>query len=295
MIQPISHILSRTPKEELNSLSSLLDDTINFGTHLLHWDIEQNTQHKENIVFQMFFKNILEIGDAISILVYNSSIINTKSLIRVLIENMLSLEYLLEKDSRNRALAYIVANTHKEIERCDKMDSDTEAGKQYKAQLMKDKVFEKAPFINIPDCKKQKEGHLRSLQFPDLKEVEEEYQNTHAKKKNPYWYALYDGPKNVEQLAKHLKHHALYETFYRGYSENIHSGSILKDSIIENKDGLHFGVMRETQDAKYVTLDTLNLLAMAYFNFAEKRLPQKKDIFDKWNDDFNKKFYELKG
>jgi len=199
-IQEIKEILSRNSQtEELQNLSSFLDDTINFGTHLLKWEIEKNLAIKENVVYQTFFKNILDNADGISILIKHWSVENAKLLFRVLIENILSLEYLLEKDSKKRAIAYIVCTINKEINFFKKMDPQTDVGKEFRAKLQKDKVFKN---ISIPYSERIKQDSEARLEIPGFESVEKEYQKASSSKKNPSWYSLFDGQKIFNNLLR---------------------------------------------------------------------------------------------
>ncbi|NHM08342.1 hypothetical protein G4D82_14025 [Flavobacterium sp. CYK-4] len=289
-IQEVKKILNRNlQNERLDNLSSLIDKSVNFGTHILNWEIEKNNSHRENAVAQIFFKNILEIADGISILVKNSSIDNTKLLFRVLIENVLCLEYLLENDFKNRALAYIVASIHKEIKFFTKLDPNTQAGKEFRAQLNKDKIYKKVPFIKIPVIGKQIEDFELKLRSKHLSSIEAEYQRTHSKNKNPNWYSLYDGPVNLDSLAKYLNRQSLYEVYYRNCSEDIHSSNILKSNLIEKNGEITFGAMRENYTARYVVIEVLTCIIIAYSNFVDKRVPEKNQIYEKWYIDFNTK------
>ncbi|MBA9074736.1 hypothetical protein GGR22_002909 [Flavobacterium gossypii] len=293
-IQEIKNILLRNSEtKELDDLSLLIDEAVNFGTHILNWEIEKNNSHRENAISQIFFKNILEIVDGISILVKKSSIDNTKVLFRVLLENILYLEYLLENDFKKRALAYIVTTIHKEIKFFSKLEDNTQVGKEFKAQLKKDKIFKNVPFFELPTIEKKKESFENKLQLPAFLETEQEYQRTLIRIKNPNWYSLYDGPHNIENLAKYLNHHSLYEAFYRGYSEDIHISNIVKSNLVEKKGEIIMKSMRESYEAKHIVSEILTCLIIAYSNFIIKRIPEKCGIYEKWHNDFTVKFDEL--
>lgn len=293
-IREVKNILLRNSEtKELNDLSLLIDGAVNFGTHILSWEIEKNTSHRENLISQVFFQNILEISDGISLLVKNSSIDNTKTLFRVLLENILYLEYLLENDFKKRALAYIVTTIHKEIKFFSKLDENTQAGKEFKAQLKKDKVFKNVPFIKFPTVGNRKESFENNLKIPAFLETEQEYQRTLTKTKNPNWYSLYDGPNNLENLAKYLNHHSLYETFYRGYSEDIHISNIVKSNLVEKNGKIIMKSMRESYEARHIVSEVLTCLIIAYSNFVIKRIPEKSEIYENWHNDFTVKFNRI--
>ncbi|HUR32042.1 MAG TPA: DUF5677 domain-containing protein, partial [Saprospiraceae bacterium] len=174
---------------EFNNLTDLLDKTIDFGTQIFEWEGEAN-HPKESIVSRTFFKNILELGDGISILIQKSSIENAKILLRSLVENIFYLEYLLESDSKNRALAYLVTTFHSEIKFYSKMDKNSPEGKTFRNVVLKDRTYQKILFLEPRvQSNRQGKGFIQVLNHPDFIEVEKEYQRTAALKSNPSWHS----------------------------------------------------------------------------------------------------------
>src|SRR5690606_14251466 len=110
----INELLPRDIPNELKTIldffSDTIDNAVNFGTNLIKWDIEKQLNGDEHLTPIIFFRNILEITDGISILIKNSSVDTCHTLQRSLIENTLGLKYLLEKeeDFKTRSLSYIV-------------------------------------------------------------------------------------------------------------------------------------------------------------------------------------------
>lgn len=295
----IENILPRNQNEGVNDLlnnfSALIDDAINFGTHLLKWDAEKNREGDENMPPLLFLRNILELGDAISILIKNSSIDPCKSLLRSLLENTFGLEYMLKQDWERRALSYIIWNTHKSLTLFEKLDSSSQGGIQFKKEIEKDKLVESADFIfDNPDliqAKKNAQSLLTTLKYAP---IEAEYQSTILKKKNPEWYTLFEGPNNVEQLAKHLNMHASYEVFYRGFSGNVHATNVFERKLIPNGDGTTAIVqIRYPEDAQSVTQNLISILMIAFLSFYKSRIPEKNKDFQDWYQEFRKPFLEL--
>ena len=99
----------------LNSLSTNLSEVVNYGTHILMWDVETKRSGKDNHIPTLFFRNAIELGDSISLLIKNSSIDPSKILLRTLIENTYGLIYILERNEKQRALSYMVWKTIKDI------------------------------------------------------------------------------------------------------------------------------------------------------------------------------------
>lgn len=279
---------------ELVTLTDLLDKTIAFGTQIFEWDVKTN-QSMEDIVCQAFFKNILEIGDGISILVQKASVHNAQILLRSLVENLFYLEYLLESDSKNRALAYMVGTFHRQIKFYSEMDQSTDMGKFFRKTLGNDRVFKNIPFKEPKgDPKTAREAYQQFLRYPDFVDIEKEFQNTLKKgKSNPPWFSLWNGPYKIEQLAKHLNLHALYEILYRGFSESVHSSNAIKHSLTDLEHGPGLGPMRNPENADMIVSLTLICLEMVYANFVEKRIPSKATAYGEWHQGFSKDFEKL--
>src|SRR5690349_8409285 len=99
MTLPVLEILPRDKRgpaeiELLSKFSILIDEFINFGTHVLKWELETAKGGDENIPISMMFRHLLELGDSISILVKNSSIDPCKLQLRGILEALLGLEYI---------------------------------------------------------------------------------------------------------------------------------------------------------------------------------------------------------
>lgn len=116
-MDPIPEILPRELRDDrlreiLAQLSLGLDRTANFGTHLLKWVADVDSPERHRIVFTMLLRQYLELLDAISILVRQSSIDPCKLLLRSMFEVFLSMEYMLQEDTKRRASAFVVVYIH---------------------------------------------------------------------------------------------------------------------------------------------------------------------------------------
>lgn len=281
--------------EILTDFSNLINEIVNFGTHLIKWDTENKVIGDESIVPVLFMRNILELADSISILIKKSSIDSSKNLLRSLLENIFGLEYLLEKDSANRSLSFIVWLTHKDLKFYEKLDNQTLVSKQFKTEFSKDNLIQKPELINNIEYLSHKKNSEELLKLPQYSKIENEYQQTEKKMKNPTWYSLYSGPKNIEQLAKYLKHNAIYEVMYRGYSGNVHATDIYKGKLLPNNEGsFDIKQIRNPKDAQSVTIDTINFLLMVYLKYFGERIPERKIEFRDWYLEFKIEFDKLR-
>lgn len=288
------------PREEtdyskvLNNLSDLIDEAIDFGTNLLKWELDNGTKGDEQIVALLFFRNILSVADGISILIRNSSVDTSKPLVRVLLESIFNLEYLLQDDTEKRALSFFVWNAHKDLKFLEQIDFTSEAGKQTKANITKDKFSKDVVFENRSEFKICKENTQELLKLPQYIPIEEEYQRTVAIKKNPNWFSLFDGPSDYVQLASKVNLDALYQFHYRSYSRSIHSTNVHKDVFFLNPDGTSSIIqIRNPKDSTAVAADTANFLLMTFMTFQRKLLIHRHDDFLNWYGGFRTNYLSL--
>lgn len=292
----IDNILPRENNQQLvlDNVSKLIDEAIDFGTNLQKWQLEKNSNSDENIVPILFFRNILSVSDGISVLIKNSSIDNAKSLVRVLMESVFSLEYLLQENTKNRALSYFVWNAHRDLKFLEQLNPNTESGKQFKAKIAKDRFAKDTEFKKHPEFIAAKRNAEELLKLPDYIPVEEEYQRTCAKKKNPNWFTLYDGPVDFEQLCSKINLDGFYQLHYRSYSRNIHSTSVHKDVFFPNENGTQDIIqIRYSKDCLAVSVDTINLLIVAFMTVIGKLIPEKNDDYLNWYLGFRDNYRKL--
>lgn len=279
MKEPIKTILSRDVENK--ELYDILAEVVNFGTHILNWELENRDLYDEDVPVIMMFRNILELLDSISILIKHSSIDPCKLLLRGLLETFLQLEYLLEKETKTRALTFIVWNTHKEIKSLTKMNPKEETYQQLNKTLQKDKLYpDNYRFPIHPDIEKELQNSNELLKLPSYVETEAKYQYLVKNgKKNPNWYQI-DNPKleDIEKLAAYLKRTSFYEMIYRIYSHSIHGTDILRGKI--NGEGIV--ALRFPKDAALITLEIINVSLSAYKTMIDKRLPHHQNENKQW-------------
>jgi hypothetical protein len=294
VIEDILPRLESNKPESLNNLSNLIDEALDFGTNLLKWELEKGQKGDEHIVPILFFRNILSVADGISILIKNSSIDNSKSLVRVLIESIFSLEYLLQENTKNRALAYFVWNAHKDLKFIEQINSQTESGKQLKANISKDKFTYDIELEYRPEFDEGKKNAEELLKLSDYLPIEIEYQRTHLLKKNPNWFTLYDGPIDFEKLSAKINLNSIYQIHYRYYSKNIHTTNVHKGVLLRNEDGSGSIIqIRSWKDSISTSVDTLNFLLVSFMTFQRKLLPERNGDFKKWYGEFRNEYLQL--
>lgn len=271
----------------LKNLSDNLRKVVNFGTHILKWDIEKKRNGRDKNVPSVFLRNSIELGDAISILIEKSSIDPAKILIRSLMESTFSLLYMIEKNEELRSHSFLICRLNKEIKYYKQFIKDEEISKGFISKFFKQEPhFELENHCNPIEIKKVIKAKESLLLEYIYDEVNTEFQRTCNKSKkrnnNPNWYSLYDGPDNFENLCSYLNNTILYEFQYRKYSENVHPNNVMSGFAIAGNDKADILQIRNFKECKEVFYNGINLLIDVYREFIRMRLPEKQIDFDIW-------------
>lgn len=272
-------------------------ECVNFGTHIFKWDSEVNIKGDENLVYALNFRHALEIINSTNFLIRNSSVDPCKFLLRGLIETYFYFEFLFQRDTTERATIFLGSYYHNKLKFYRKFDPDSQQNKHLKKILTLDKSFDSFDFPEIPTIKEA----IHNLEDLLLKNkyqpvVDEIYRLKNSGIKNPSWYRLFDGPKNLDEMAKLLELHAIYDVYYRGLSAIIHGVEIIDGKILKEEDGsasiMQIGYPNEVQT---ITGSLVTFIIRIFRLFIEKRIPQKQIEYHNWYDSIRPFYLQLMG
>lgn len=237
MIPPAKSIIPRTVDKEvmilLDDFSKKIEETVNLGSNILLEDIQKgkNKGGFENLPIIFFLRNYLEQLDACSILIRYATSEPVKNLLRTALENFFYIEYLLEKDFEQRSLSFLICTAYKTKSVYEKADGKSSLYLELAEIYKQDKILSEARPIIMPNIESLKESNIELLNQFKYKETSQEYQKRLGKRKRLEWYSLYDGPKNIKELADHLKYPAFYNILYQDLSSSTHGTNIFQGKI----------------------------------------------------------------
>ena len=295
MTKSINEILPREINsgiaELLINFSDLIDEVINYGTHILKWLVNVSRGGDEQIPLTMFFREMLEKADSISILIRNSSVDPSKGIVRSLFELHLYISYLTEKYFNDRSMAFLVWHTKNKIQTNRVFQKGNQEFKNLQKQIENDNSISDSNLLqNLPSSKKILKNLNTLLKRPEYQKALKEYEKTKTKIKNPSWYSLFNGPRNIQQLSIHLKMTVLYEIIYRSWSSSVHNTDIINGKIVrsqksendEDKVAADIIQLRLPKDAQTVSAYTLVLLIKTFNVIIDSKIVGKKLEYEKW-------------
>jgi hypothetical protein len=292
--EPIREFIPRTIDSPeiagiLNHLASLIEEVVNYSSHVSNWCVGKIKEGDENIVPILMFRNIFELIDSISVLVRNSSIEPCNILLRSLFESFLNFQYLFETDFKTRAMDFLLFNRHKEILSLRRFNPKDELFAKYEVMKAKDIIIKDLPSRSVPDIEEQIKSIERIFDLPTYKESAAEYERfkSNNKKHKPpkYWYSLHDGPRDVYQLAERLGFPAQYEILYKSWSELVHGTDIMKEKFVMVSPGVgSFVQLRFPSGVPFVSLMAIVFGLSTIRTISNVYIPEKvKDNADWYN------------
>lgn len=265
----------------LNRFSQTLDDCVDYGGNIYTMlDKSERITEKDAPIILMFM-HFLDTLDSISILTRKGATSGVRTLLRTLFETSLSLKYMIQEPREKGVIAYSVAYAFREIKARQLVDPNLPKGKEFIEKVQKSfgpqSVF---PQADINESTK----HLKNfLELDWVKEVATEYKRIKKenKGKEPNWYSLYGGPRNLRELARYFDMEPVYETLYFQLSKHQHASGVFslmkvvdgKAIVpgIRNVDGLQ-------QELKWV----LNIVRFTYKHLFQTVFPSELISHAKW-------------
>ena len=288
-MNPIPEILPREIldahlREVLGQLSLGLERTANFGTHIMQWFADVHSPEKHRIVFIMLLRQYLELLDAVSILVRQSSIDPCKLVLRSMFEVFLSLQYMLQEDTKNRAGAYVVTYIERVLKAYREADPSTPEGQERRRRLNANQSFPVPEFPIDPAWASNVQMLQAELASEEYELARKEYEKLRAHRiANPRWYSLFGGPSTIEQLAGRVKLSALYESHYRSWSQPLHGTDIFANKLFPDALGnTNVVQLRFVGDAQSVCADAFTMSAHLFRSFVSSLLPQHEEETQAW-------------
>lgn len=283
------NILDDSLKENLEECCVNLQQVVNFGAHLLKWHLEKVSGSDEKLAPSLFIRNIIELVDAIAILIQHSCIAPCKILFRTLIESYFACEYLMEGETDKRSMAFLVWRLNKNLEYYKIFIPDSNENVELK-KIIKGEFWEK--FIDIDNSEMSEiVGRIENTLFSaKYCEANNEFHKMKSKPKN--WYSMFDGPKNLHGLSKYLNQSSMYKIFYTLFSDNAHGSDNLKGIIDSDKNGaVKINQIRIGKNYKEITYITVITTIFAYDSFIKSVLPEKEKLFREWIENEVNHFY----
>jgi Family of unknown function (DUF5677) len=194
----------------------------------------------ENLVILLNYRHLLELLDSVNIQLAECAPSPAALQLRAMFEALLTIEYVTQDkaQAQSRALAYLYQIELGRRRFYLSQDANTPEGKAFRKSIENDPYASQWKPLDRPDLGERVKEIDALLDRADFREIGEEYRRTKkAHGRNPHWYSLYDGPRNIRDLADLLKRGAWYAILYKELSERGHSVDTIDRILTHNAHG----------------------------------------------------------
>jgi len=219
---------SRKAVEPISSMSTpLLQELVNNGLMVFRRcenDIAKVGKENQDVAAFALYRHLIEMVDAIEILVAHSCGTAAIPVLRSAFEGALGLLYLLDDESKyiDRSLSWLVSEMYAAIRDRQTLEPGTTQGRRF-AEL-REKEFAREKLVKPNTEIAQEIQHLESLlKSEQFASVAEEYLLIKKKiGRSPDWFSLFGGPSNRSELAERVGLGSVYQLLYGDWSALSH-------------------------------------------------------------------------
>lgn len=184
-------------------------------------------------------KQLLDVADGVSLLVDQGSGAPARPMLRSLFEAQIALSYVTGPGGQemvNRALAYQVAHAHHRIRTLRLLNPETQEGLDFLKEVKEDPVWS-ALQHGPQDSGRIMEELETLLKLPEFVPVEAEWLRVRtAKKQDPQWYWLFNGPLSIKAMAQETGHIGAYRLLYSLWVGSLQAGDAMAN-LMRNAEG----------------------------------------------------------
>lgn len=243
-------------KEIIEIASPLLQELVNYATNAFQRCQESAAAGAadEHLPILASYYHVIEMTDGIEVLISQSCPIPAIPLLRSSFEAILTIDYILEAEYRQRAFSWLVCYVHDRLSLYRMLDLSRPQGREFQTIFKADSVSRYMDFPTYPHLNEAIENLESLLNEPNWQTANAEHLRLKKKwRRKPNWYSLFGGPGTLRELARHLNRGAQYEILYRSWSSITHATDISR-ILTSTKDGFPaFNPIRNHAELKQVS------------------------------------------
>ena len=271
-------------REILNETEPVLKEIVHYGLALYARCTHTAKRGDENLPILLSYLHLLEMLDAIQVLVSEASIIPSRLQLRSMFEAILTIEYIIKDDSVRRAYAYLVSDINDRLRVYRSLDPKTAVGRDLIRKKERDNIGADMPLLEFPDLAERIEDMEKLLQESPWCYAQEEYLRIRREKnRKPRWHEFYEGPATIEELAIQLNRGFQYEILYRPWSKTAHVADIIRSQILPGEAGeASVRGLRDTGEILDIISFSISFFLAATLMILRHYRPGEKESFAAW-------------
>jgi len=187
---------------------------------------------------------------------------------------------ILKADSDNRGLAYFYSQIVQELAFLERLDPNTNRGKEIRKELKNDIAGPEALDIDQLENVQEYLANLQSeLNDPMFEAISKAWKK--KTKKDPQWYSLFDNTEDLRKLAISLDYLSGYELHYRPWCRQVHATGTLAN-LSSTDDVIALRPIRHPDDIHKVVKSAGVMAITLAARLLEKHDPKKASAIQRY-------------
>lgn len=266
-------------KERIAAAVALIEEIRNYGHALFARCGYRPEGGDENVAILFLYYHLLEMLDAVGILIAESAPNPAELQVRAIFEALISLSFILKADTPRRGRAYLVCAFAERIRFYETLDPSTPAGQRYRQALASDP---NCAWVRPETPRPEAIDNLRSgLARPGYAEAYAEYQRLSARRPSQ-WYQLFGGPNTLRELAREVGREGAYEGLYGEWSLLGHAKDALLRHLVAGDGGPAVRPIRNPQTIPQTVSHAVSFALEATRLMIEKYRPDELRRYAEW-------------
>jgi hypothetical protein len=200
-------------KDRIAAAVALIEEIRNYGYALFARCAYRPEGGDENMAILFLYYHLIEMLDAVGILVSESAPIPAELQVRAIFEALVSLSFILKADTPRRGYAYLVCAFAERIRFYETLDPSIPAGQRYRQALPSDP---NCAWVRPATPRPEAIDNLKSgLAQPGYAEAYAEYQRLSVRRPAE-WYQLFGGANILRDMAREVGREGGICGFVRG-------------------------------------------------------------------------------
>lgn len=274
-------------KPASESAAQLIHEITNFGTQILQRSQVVTMQDAEASFAPLaLYRHMLELTDAVEVLVRNSCVVPAAPLVRASFEALLALAFIHQDDAafRSRSLAWSYMDALQRVRSLERWVPGSALHSEFERERQQD------PFKDLLG-NPEPERLTRELQMARAMRDEPSFAPCAAelermrragRRGTPPWYALFDGPGSLKELAERVGLLMHYRFQYRHWSKFVHAAdpSQYVDAMPDGRVGVR--PLRQANEVLNITQSAANHAIHAMWLTIRRLCPQENPAAREW-------------
>jgi hypothetical protein len=267
-------------KERIDAAVALIAEIRNYGHALFARCGYRPDGGDENVAILFLYYHLLEMLDAVGILIAESAPIPAELQVRAIFEALLSLSFILKADTSRRGHAYLACAFAERIRFYETLDPSTPAGQRYRQALASDP---NCAWVRPETPRPEAIENVKSgLARPGYDEAYAEYQRMSTRRPTQ-WYQLFGGPNTLRELAREVGREGTYEGLYGEWSILGHAKDALLRHLVEGQNGgPAVRPIRNPETIPQTVSHAVSLALEATRLMIEKYRPDERTRYGEW-------------